>query len=336
MTILIALIIFSVLVMVHEAGHFLAAKKAGIKVEEFAIGLGPVIWKTQKGETVYSVRAFPLGGFNRMAGMEGPSNDEPRGFNRQPLHKRMGVIAAGSCMNFLLAIVLFIITFMVLGIPVDRNVIGKVEPGMPAARAGLMAGDKIVQINDITVNSWMEMVEVINRHPEEEISLLVERNDKKWEVTLTTKRDPERGVGIIGIGPTWERQGFWRSITLGFKQSLAITLLIISSLFQMITGQVAPDIVGPVGIVQLVGQAATFGLANVLSFTALLSVNLGLINLLPIPALDGSRLIFLAFEGIRGRPVNAEKENFIHLIGFTMLIGLLVLITYKDILRLLG
>lgn len=336
MTIILALIIFSILVLVHEGGHFLAAKRAGMRVDEFAIGMGPTLWKFKKGETVYSLRAFPLGGFNRIAGMEGPEVSDPRGFNRQPLSKRMGVIAAGSGMNFLLAILLFILTFMVLGLPADRNVIGRVEPGMPAAQAGLKPGDKVLMINDIPVNSWSGMVELINQHPEAEISLLIERQGQQRRLTLTTTKDPDTGVGLIGIGPVWERQGLWRSITLGFRQSVAITVLIITSLVQMVTGQVAPDVVGPVGIVQLVGQAATFGLANVMTFMAVLSVNLGLINLLPIPALDGSRLVFLSIEAIRGRPINPEKENFIHLIGFALLIGLLILITYQDLIRIFG
>lgn len=333
MTIILAVLIFSILVLVHEGGHFLAAKRAGIKVEEFAIGMGPALWQFEKGETVYSLRAFPLGGYNRISGMEGLETNDLRGFNSQPLSKRMGVIAAGSGMNFVLAIFLFILTFMVLGLPADRNIIGRVEPGKPAAQVGLEPGDRVLAINDISVSNWSEMVELINQHPETKISLLIEREGQQKTVTLNTIKDPGSGVGLIGIGPVWEKQGFWRSIIMGFQQSFVITILIISSLAQMITGQLAPDVVGPVGIVQLVGQAATFGLANILIFTAVLSVNLGLINLLPIPALDGSRLVFLTIEGIRGRPINPEKENFIHFIGFALLIGLLILITYQDIIR---
>ncbi|MBC7325309.1 MAG: site-2 protease family protein, partial [Moorella sp. (in: Bacteria)] len=175
MTIILALVVFSILVLVHEGGHFLAAKKAGIRVEEFAIGMGPALWQVKKGETLYSLRAFPLGGFNRMAGMEGTDLHDPRGFNRQPLGKRMGVIAAGSGMNFLLAILIFIFVFMVLGIPADINVIGRVEPGMPAAQAGLRPGDKVLQVDNTPVNTWRDMVQLIYQQPETEISLLIER-----------------------------------------------------------------------------------------------------------------------------------------------------------------
>ncbi|GAF26786.1 predicted membrane-associated Zn-dependent proteases 1 [Moorella thermoacetica Y72] len=333
MTIILALVIFSILVIVHEGGHYLAAKRAGIKVEEFAIGMGPALWQVKKGETIYSLRAFPLGGFNRMAGMEGPDLDDPRGFNRQPVLARMGVIGAGSGMNFLLALFLFILVFMVLGIPADINIIGRVEPGMPAALAGLQPGDKILQVNDTPVNTWRDMVDLIYKHPEEKITLVIERDGRQQQINLTTARDPQTGVGLIGIGPTWERQGFWRSIVLGTRQAIEITRLIILSLVEMLTGKVAAEVVGPVGIVQLVGQAAAFGLANVLNFMAVLSLDLGIINLLPVPALDGSRLVFLGLEAVRGRPINPEKENFIHLIGFAILMGLLILITYKDLIR---
>nr|WP_277999026.1 RIP metalloprotease RseP [Moorella sulfitireducens] len=327
------MVIFSILIVVHEGGHFLAAKKAGIKVEEFAVGMGPALWQVKRGETVYSLRAFPLGGFNRIAGMEGPDLDDPRGFNRQPLFKRMGVIAAGSGMNFLLAILIFVFVFMVLGIPADKNIIGRVEPGMPAAQAGLRPGDKILMVNNTPVNNWRDLVQLIYRYPEKEITMVIERDGRQQQVGLTTIRDPQSGVGLIGIGPTWERQGLWTSISLGLRQAYEITRLIILSLLQMITGKVAPEVVGPVGIIQLVGQAATYGLANVLNFMAVLSLDLGLINLLPIPALDGSRLVFLTLEGLRGRPISAEKENLIHLIGFALLMGLLILITYNDLLR---
>ncbi len=333
MTIILALVIFSILILVHEGGHFLAAKRAGIRVDEFAIGLGPALWQAKKGETTYSLRAFPLGGYNRMAGMEGADLDDPRGFNRQPLGKRMGVIAAGSGMNFLLAILLFIFAFMILGIPADINVVGRVEPDMPAARAGLQAGDKILQVDNTPVTTWRDMVQLIYERPEQKITLLLERDGRQQQVTLTTIKDPQAGVGMIGIGPTWERQGIGRSIILGLQQALEITRLIVLSLVQMVTGRVAAEVVGPVGIIQLVGQAATFGLANVLNFMAVLSLDLGLINLLPVPALDGSRLVFLGLEGVRGRPINPEKENFVHLIGFALLMGLLILITYNDLVR---
>ncbi|MGB9858813.1 MAG: RIP metalloprotease RseP [Moorellaceae bacterium] len=334
MTIIWALIVFSLLIIAHELGHFLVAKKSGIKVEEFAIGMGPALIKWQRGETIYSLRALPFGGFNRLAGMEGTGKDDPRGFNRQPLFKRMAVIAAGSGMNFLLAVILFVFLFMVLGIPKDVNIVGRVEPGRPADLAGLKPGDKVLAIAGVPVDSWTAMVREIYQRPEENITLEIERGGQRLRVTVKTERDPSSGVGMIGIGPLWERQGFWRSLHLGFSQAVAVTGMLVVSLVEMLTGKAAPEVVGPVGIVQMVGQAASTGLANVLSFMAVLSLDLGLINLLPIPALDGSRLVFLGWEGIRGRPIDPAKENIIHLIGFALLMGLLILITYQDLIRL--
>ncbi|SMB95519.1 site-2 protease. Metallo peptidase. MEROPS family M50B [Thermanaeromonas toyohensis ToBE] len=336
MSILWSLLVFSLLILAHELGHFLVAKRVGIRVEEFALGMGPVIARVKRGETVYSLRAFPLGGFNRMAGMEEKDADDPRGFNRQPVTARMAVIAAGSGMNFLLAIFLFIFVFMVIGLPVDKNIVGRVEPGRPAALAGIKPGDKIVAIEGVAVNSWSDIVQEIYRRPEQDITLEIERQGERLKVVVRSERDPHSGVGLIGIGPSWERQGLLKSVRLGFSQAVAVTGMILMSLIEMITGKTAPEIVGPVGIVQLVSQAASFGWINVLNFTAVLSLDLGLINLLPIPALDGSRLTFLIWEGLRGRPIDPAKENFIHLIGFALLMGLLLLITYQDLVRLLG
>ncbi|MDK2820573.1 MAG: regulator of sigma protease [Clostridia bacterium] len=336
MTIILALIIFSILIMVHEAGHFLMAKRAGIKVEEFAIGMGPALWQRKKGETLYSIRALPLGGYNRIAGMEGDGFDDPRGFNRQPVNRRIGVIAAGSVMNFLLALLLFMFVFMVIGLPSNQNVIGQVEPGKPAALAGLQAGDRVVQIEGVPINTWREMVDIIYQRPGQEITMGIDRNGEQHNVVLTPIKDPKYGVGLIGITPTWERQGLLRSIILGFQETITITYLILSGMVQMFTGQTPPEVVGPVGIIQLVGEAANFGLANVLNFMAVLSLDLGLINLLPIPALDGSRLVFLGIEAVRGRPINPEKENYIHMLGFVLLLTLLIFITYKDLIRIFG
>lgn len=336
MSILWSLLIFSLLILVHELGHFLVAKRVGIRVEEFALGMGPVIARVKCGETVYSLRAFPLGGFNRMAGMEERDKDDPRGFNRQPVTTRMAVIVAGSGMNFLLAVLLFIFVFMIIGIPVDKNIVGHVEPGRPAALAGIKAGDKIIAIDGVTVNSWSDIVQEIYRRPEQDITLEIERQGERFKITVRSERDPHSGVGLIGIGPSWERQGLFKSVRLGFSQAVAVTGMILMSLLEMVIGRTAPEIVGPVGIVQLVSQAASLGWINVLNFTAVLSLDLGLINLLPIPALDGSRLAFLIWEGLRGRPIDPAKENFIHLIGFALLMGLLLLITYQDLIRLFG
>jgi len=334
LSVVVTVLILGLLIFVHELGHFLAAKKVGIKVHEFALGMGPVLYAKRVGETLYSLRVLPIGGFNRMAGMDPEEEYDPRGFNTRTVGQRMGVIAAGSLMNFVLAIVLFAIVFMGIGVPSNRNEIGEVLPGTPAALAGLQAGDRIVAINGTATPTWQDLLRIIRDHPGEEIQLTVQRGEEQFTVVVTPQWDEEEQVAMIGIKGVVEKKGLLASIWLGISSSVALIIFIVQQLFLMIGGQVPADVAGPVGMVSLVGQAVNFGMGTLLRFAAILSLNLGIINLLPVPALDGSRLVFLAIEGIRGRPVNPAKENFVHFIGFVVLLGLMVLITYQDIWRL--
>lgn len=335
MTVLISIIIFGVLILVHEFGHFATAKYNGVQVDEFSIGMGPKILGAKKGDTDYTLRALPLGGYVRMAGMDDPEEEHPRGFNKKTVSQRMAIIFAGPLMNFLTAILLFIFVFMVIGMPSNANVIGEVLADRPAAQAGLEPGDRIIKINDTNVESWEDIVNSIHLHPGEEIDLTISRNEATHQVTVMPELDEESGRGLIGILQSSERKGFFESIVLGMQQTYDFTKMLIVALTQMITGAIAPDVAGPVGVVQMVGEVAQYGAASLLTFAAILSINLGVINLFPIPALDGSRLVFLGFEGLRGRPVDPKKENVIHLIGFALLMILMVVITYQDILRLL-
>ncbi|NLK00556.1 MAG: RIP metalloprotease RseP [Clostridia bacterium] len=336
MTIILAILVFGLLILAHELGHFIVAKLVGIQIHEFSIGMGPAAYSTQRGETKYSLRWFPVGGYNKMAGMEPGDESNPRGFNSKSLLQRSAVIAAGSVMNFILAIVLFIFLFAVIGIPSNANIIGHVSPGSPAAEAGLQPGDKIIKIGDVEIQSWNDLVDVIHGKPGESLTLTLQRDEKVEKVGVVPHVDQDRGVGIIGIRQSMERKGVFNSIFLGFSSTVKILAAILVSFVQMLTGKLSADVAGPVGIVNILGDVAQFGAANVLNFTAILSLNLGLINLFPIPALDGSRLIFLLVEGLRGKPLAPEKENLIHFIGFTALILLMLLITYQDIIRLLG
>jgi regulator of sigma E protease len=333
-TALAAILIFGLLIATHELGHFLVAKMVGIRVHEFSIGMGPVVLSWKRGETIYSLRLLPIGGFNRMAGMESGDLQDPRGFNTRSVLQRMAVIASGSLMNFLLAIILFIFVFMGIGVPSNTTTIGGLLPGRPAEKAGFQVGDRIVSINNTNVNTWGQLVEVIHKNPGQKLQVMVERDQQSLLIPVVPELDPQNKVGLIGIEQTWVKLGLFSSILLGIQQALAVAALIITSLIKMITGQLPAEVAGPVGIVQMAGEAARLGLANVLNFAGLLSLNLGIINLFPIPALDGSRLLFLGIEGIRGRPVNPEKENVIHLVGFALLIFLMLVITYQDLLRL--
>lgn len=328
-----SIIIFGLLILVHEFGHFITAKRNDVKVDEFSLGMGPKLFDIKKGETVYTLRLLPLGGYVRMAGMEDPEDHDPRGFNRKTVLQRMAIIFAGPFMNFVTAIILFIIAFMGVGVPSNTNIIGEVLEGQPAAEVGLQTGDRIVEINGEKITTWQDLVTIIHESPEQRIILTVSRNDQEQKVAVVPKKDAETGYGLIGIMQSWEKKGLVSATVLGLQQTYDFTKLLIVSIIQMITGAIKPELAGPVGVVSMVGEVSQFGLGSLMTFAGILSINLGLINLFPIPALDGSRLVFLGLEGLRGRPVDPEKENFIHLVGFVLLMALMVVITYQDILR---
>jgi len=345
-TVILSIVVFGIIVFVHEFGHYILAKLTGIRVEEFALGMGPKLVSKKWGETVYSIRVLPLGGFCKMSGETGNSPEydnreyeDMRRFDKKPLWARASVIAAGPIMNFFLAILLFSMIFAILGIPGDiSNEIGSIIAQSPADKAGLQPGDRIIGIDDTQVNDWNSLVSVIHTNPGKSLKLTVERENKSFKVDVIPEFDSANNVGLIGISstePEWKDIGIIESIVIGYKKTIEITRLTAVGLIQIITGQVSADgISGPVGIIQLIEESARYGIIYVVNLTALISINLGLLNLLPIPALDGSRLFFLFIEGLRGRPVNPAKENLIHFMGFMLLMLLMVFITYRDIVKL--
>ncbi|MDR9757563.1 MAG: RIP metalloprotease RseP [Thermacetogeniaceae bacterium] len=343
MVILIAILVLGFLIFVHELGHFMVAKIVGIQVDEFSIGFGPKLLGYQKKEdtTLYSVRLLPLGGYVKMAG-ENPEDEESvNGFNTKPLKHRFAVISAGSIMNFLVAILLIVITYGVIGIPIasNSNVIGEVVQGSPAMAAGLEGGDRIISINDVATENWEDVTSNIRKNGGQELKLVVERNNQRHSFLIKPKYDPEYEIYQIGITQSiiWQRQGFFQAIQLGLNQSVQFARLVFESIGGLIAGKYSTnDVAGPVGITVAIGEAAKGGIGYLMIFAAVLGINLAIINLLPIPALDGSKLIFLTIEGLWGKPVDPEKENFIHLIGFALLMVFFILITYNDIARIIS
>lgn len=338
MFILIAFLVLGFLIVVHEFGHFAAAKLSGMPVDEFSLGFGPSIISRQWGETRYSLRVLPLGGYNRIAGME-PNDDRPNGFNRQPLAARIGVIVAGSVSNFLVAALLFVLTFSIIGNAVvnNANLIGEVLQGSPAEQIGLKSGDRIVMIDGLRTSTWDEVAEAIHGKGQQQITVTVERQNISNEYKIVPRYDPDTQISTIGISPaiTWERQGFLASVNNGITSAVVLARMILDAVVMMITGQVAiSNFAGPVGVMGQIGDQARNGAGMLLLYTGMLGINLAVINLLPFPALDGSRLVFLLLEGVRGKPLNPEKEGIIHLVGFALLMGLVLLITYNDIVRL--
>jgi len=320
--------------MTHELGHFLVAKANKVYVYEFAIGMGPRIWGFKKAETEYNLRLLPIGGMVRMMGEDEEKTDDDRSFTRKSVLRRMSVIFAGPLMNFITAIVLFVIVFMMIGIASNSNVIGQPLPGQAAEAAGVLAGDSILEINGQEVKDWNSMVGIIQeQEPGAPLAIIIDREGELIDMTINPYYDNESGRWLMGIQPSVQKLGFFESAWLGIKQSYLFTKMLLVALYQMLTGQIAPDVAGPVGVVNIVGQAASMGLQNVLILAGYLSINLGVINLLPLPALDGSRIVFLAVEGIRRKPFDRQKEGMVHFIGLMLLFGLMIVITYHDILR---
>ncbi len=336
--------VFGLMIMVHELGHFLVAKKSGIKVLEFSFGFGPKLLGYQGRETLYAWRLVPLGGFVRLYGMDAevdengveriaPADDE-HSYMHKTVWRRMAVIAAGPLMNFVLAVVLFV----AMGIPTmgTGNTVGSLLPGNPAEKAGIMAGDRIVAIDNEPIANWTALTEVIHAKPDQSLQITVERNGQRRTIQVTTTKDSQTNYGMIGIYPSIFYQHFplTNTIKFGLTQTVDFTRAIVVALVQMITRKIPADLGGPVAIGNAIGQAAQQGWHDTLGLTGMLSIQLGLLNLFPIPALDGSRLVFLLVEGIRRKPINPEKENLVHLVGFVLLLALMLAVTYHDIVSL--
>lgn len=326
-TILAAIFVFLLVVVFHEFGHFTVAKLVGIKVHEFSIGMGPKIFGKRKGETQYSIRALPIGGYVKMEGEDEESKDA-RSFSNKSIPARMAVLSAGAIMNFVLAILLFCIIAYSVG---DMTTtIGEVIPGQPAYEAGIEAGDKIVAIYGAEVNSWQEVTDAISKNENKQIDLTLERNGNRIKKTIVPVYNEEAKRYMIGI-ETKQKRSIVKSIKRGFNDTFNMLGEMFKFFGKLFAGQVgSKDVAGPVGIVKMIGQAASYGFIPVLFFAGVISMNLGFFNLLPIPALDGGRIIFLIIEALRGKPISAEKEGIVHFIGFVFLMLIMVAVTYKD------
>ncbi|CCO09436.1 RIP metalloprotease RseP [Desulforamulus hydrothermalis] len=339
-TFIASVVVFGLLIFFHELGHFLVAKRVGILVHEFSLGFGPKIIGFHRGGTRYNLRLLPLGGFVRMAGMdpnEEADKDIPveQTFNHKSAMQRAAVIIAGPLMNFVLAAVLFALILMVQGVPDPSTTkVGEVLAGSPAQQAGLQIGDVIVAVNNQPVQTWDQLVAATNRTPGQPLQVKVRRDNQELNLTATAVKD-KSGQYKMGIKPALKKMDPFSALAKGTSFTIQISGLILAFLGQMFTQQAPLDLGGPVRVVSEIGKAAEFGIFQVMQLAAFLSINLGLFNLLPIPALDGSRVLFLLWEKISGRPVEPSKESFIHLIGFGLLLLLMVVITYNDIVSLM-
>ena len=340
MNILIALIILAVLILVHEWGHFMAARKIGIPVYEFSLGFGTKLASTKKDGVEYTLRLIPMGGYVRMAGEEPGDMDNPDGYNHRKPIEKIGLAFGGPFMNFVLAVVIFIYIFTFIGLaqPVEQAVIGEMVPDKPAATSGLQSNDRVVSVNGKMVFTWEEFVnQISSQEVGTPLQVVVDRGGNNVSLTLRSVADPNSGKPIIGVYPQikYQRQGIWQAIKLGFIQTYQMTVVLLKGLVMLFNGTASvSDLAGPIGITSMVGEAARGGIIYLLTFSAFLSINLGIINLLPIPALDGSRICFAIVEAIRRKPLEPEKEGLIHWGGFIFLMLLMLLATYNDLVRL--
>ncbi len=409
-TFIASIFVFSLVVLVHEYGHYKAAKSVGIQVDEFAIGMGPLVYKKEKNGTLYTIRLLPIGGFVKMVGEE-EDVDSPNSYNNKTVWQRAKVIFSGPLMNFILALVIYIIMSVVYGTP--GTTIGFLDEVSPLYDAGIREGDKITEVNGNNVYIRDDLVTEVTQ-VEAPYSVTIERENGEIETienipqyyryiigiypfdtedTSTSKIKPSdntnpayksgiregdiiteiNGVSIStydevtenilssegnDIDITVDRDGELidfvvtpqKSLTLGFDTTVekSVVTAVVSSVYKtgyyisvmfdfigsIFTGGVTTDDVGgPVMVISMIGQQASLGLYPLLNLLAFISVNLGFMNLLPIPALDGSKLMFLALEKIRGKKISAEKEGMVHLVGFAVLMAFMLFITYNDIMR---
>lgn len=343
-TILAFVFVLGLLIFVHELGHFLVAKLVGIRVERFSLGYPPRMFGKKIGDTDYCISWLPLGGYVKMAGMIDESLDEkieghPWEFQSKTIWQRALVIAAGPFMNVLLAIVLFAGVTYHLGIQESVGpIIGEVVKNMPADSLGLQKGDAILSINGMTVDSWEAVTKEIHRHPGEKISLVWQRNSETLRGEVTPVRDQAQGIGLVGIAPLTRTRAasLGESVVNGFDYTFFLTKLFATSISRLVTGQesIKGSLAGPVAIAVMAGDSARSGFDTLLRFTALISLNLAILNLLPIPVLDGGHLLFLFLELILRRPVSVRIRVVVQQIGMALLMALMVFILFNDIRRL--
>ncbi|MFP3916222.1 RIP metalloprotease RseP [Lysinibacillus telephonicus] len=414
-TVLAFIIVFGSLVFFHELGHFIFAKRAGILVREFAIGMGPKIFGMTKGETLYTIRLLPLGGYVRMAGedtdtvelqpgyrvglilnrdnvaekiylnqkvqnpnvlfmeveradlekglwIEGYDEDDQfvrikvsrkativengnetiiapfdRQFNSKKVGQRAMTIFAGPLFNFILAFVVFVFIALMQGVPTNEPVIYDVVDDGPAQAAGMEAGDLVKEIDGVAIEDWNSLSGTVQENPGQPLKFLVERDGQELELTLTPQSVEKSGKEVGQIGVMYQspvEKNPLKAVVFGAQQTWDYTVLILDLLGKLVTGQFTIDVLsGPVGIYKATETVAQYGVYNLMNWAAVLSINLGIMNLLPLPALDGGRLLFFGIEALRGKPVDRQKEGLVHFVGIVLLMILMVVVTWNDIQR---
>ncbi|MBU0672317.1 MAG: RIP metalloprotease RseP [Candidatus Margulisbacteria bacterium] len=345
LTILSFIFVFTVITLAHEFGHLVFAKRAGIAVPEFGLGFGPTIFSFSKNNTTYKINILPILGYVKIAGLDADEDqdkeipEDQKFFNKKTSQKFMPIFA-GALMNLILGFLVFSFTFMIIGVPIGiSNELSAISPGSEAAKVGLKSGDRLLAINGKEYSDPEEAVKTIHENPDIELTLSIDRAGKKILIKATPKLNKKMKIGLIGFSlkAIYEKVGPLTAIYKGFLQTASLSLMILTLVGKLLTGGISLfDLAGPVGIAQITGQYASHGVLSLLSFLAFFSVNVAVLNLLPIPALDGGRLFFVLIEAIRHKAIPLELENKFHYVGLFALLGLLAVLTVNDLIRILA
>ena len=333
-TAILFILMMLVLVIPHEWGHLIVAKLCGVKVNEFSVGMGPLLFKKQRGETQYSVRLLPLGGYCAMEGEE-EAVDDPRSYSSKTPLQQIAILLAGVTMNVIIAIVVITISYAIAGVP--SNTLGSVTPDSPAAAAGMQAGDKIVEIDGTAIRSWNDVIETVDAYHEgDKMEIVYKRDGKTQEAFLVPEYDEENQRYMIGIVAGITRDPL-TCIKSGVVTTWQLNKMMLGAFQSMIRkGVNKDDVAGPVGLVRVVGQSASYGIESYLMLLALVSLNLAFFNLIPIPGLDGGKIFFILLKLISGGRINDDMEYKATVVGMVLLIALFVFVTYNDIMNIVN
>jgi regulator of sigma E protease len=353
MNVIISIICISILIVVHEFGHFFCARKLGVRVEKFSLGFGPELFKRKRKGTEYSIAAIPMGGFVKMAGDNlAEYKATPDEYLSQPPGARFWIIACGPLLNYILGFLFFCLVFF-LGYPSLTTRVGDLIKGFGAEKAGVQVGDKITAIDGKKITYWEELQKIIySKEADDKVILSVLRNNQEEEIEVLLKEervpDPlgqKKRVALLGIRPSQDpedfitvRHGFFESVILGAQRTWDLTRMIFRALWLLVSGQLPfrESVTGVVGIVVVFGEVAKLGFVPILQLVAILSISLAIFNFLPLPILDGGHIALLGLEKIRKKSISIKTEQIIARVGFALLISLAIFVTYNDIVKFFG